>query len=123
MIGLDVRVVGHKAMMAALSKKGAEAGPSIERKVTYWGHVLESRIKFRAPVLTGDYRRSWNTQLRGQTAIVGTNKPQGPRLELGFVGSDSLGRVYNQAPQPHVRPSIDEVRRPFLADMAKVVKP
>lgn len=123
MIGLNVRVIGHKAFMAAMSKAGAEVGPSVERKVSYWGHVLESRIKSRAPVRTGDYRRSWNTQLRGMTAIVGTNKPQARRLEFGFVGSDSLGRVYNQAPQPHVRPSIEEIRRPFLTDMAKVVKP
>jgi hypothetical protein len=36
---------------------------------------------------------------------VGTNAPQGLRLENGFVGADSLGRVYNQPPYPHFSPA------------------
>src|SRR5688500_16885395 len=68
---------------------------------------------------TGDYRRSWSWEPAGgihagrdaqgrftsgglpgdfAVAYVGTNKPQGRRLEFGFVGVDSLGRHYNQPP-------------------------
>ena len=36
---------------------------------------------------------------------VGTNIVYGPRLELGFVGTDSLGRNINQAPRPFLRPA------------------
>jgi hypothetical protein len=33
------------------------------------------------------------------------------RIEYGFVGMDSLGRMYNQAPQPYVRPAWDSERQ------------
>jgi hypothetical protein len=121
-IGLDVRVLGEKIMANALRQTALTTDEKVARKVAYWAHVLEARIKSRAPVRTGDYRRSWTTELRGKTAVVGTNKPQGRRLEFGFVGADSLGRHYNQAPQPHVRPSIDEVKDPYLRDLATVVR-
>ncbi|MEV0446303.1 hypothetical protein AB0I46_46175, partial [Streptomyces spectabilis] len=39
-------------------------------------------------------------------AEVGTNAPQGRRLEFGFVGVDSLGRHYNQPPFPHLGPAV-----------------
>lgn len=32
--------------------------------------------------------------------------PYARRLELGFVGTDSLGRRYNQAPRPYLRPGL-----------------
>lgn len=39
---------------------------------------------------------------------MGTNIVYGPRLEFGFVGKDSLGRVYNQPAYPYLRPAFDE---------------
>lgn len=39
---------------------------------------------------------------------TGTNIIYGPRLEFGFVGKDSLGRVYNQPAYPYMRPGYDE---------------
>ena len=32
------------------------------------------------------------------------------RLEFGFADIDSLGRVYNQPPFPHVRPAVEPSR-------------
>ena len=77
-------------------------------------------------VATGDYRRSWNirtgTSLAGAPeALVSTNAPQAARLELGFVGADSLGRVFNQPPYPHVRPAVEQLRPGFIADVQAVV--
>ena len=43
------------------------------------------------------------TELYGR---VGTNIDYGRRLELGFVGTDSRGRHYNQAPRPYIRPAL-----------------
>jgi Bacteriophage HK97-gp10, putative tail-component len=118
-IGLEV--FGDKAVAAMLLRAATTVDAQVARKVTYWAHMLETGIKSRAPVRTGDYRRSWSTQVNGMTARVGTNKPQARRLEYGFVGADSLGRHYNQAPRPHVRPAFDAVRGPFLKDIATVV--
>ncbi|WP_172673788.1 hypothetical protein [Methanogenium cariaci] len=56
---------------------------------------------------------------------VGTNAPQGKRLEFGFVGRDVLGRYYNQEAQPHLRPAVDEnvdeVREEIRAAMRQLV--
>jgi len=69
----------------------------------------------RTPYKTGTYRRGWHMETVEKTperctVIVGNDQPQGPRLEYGFVGADKLGRVYNQAPRPHIRPALDENR-------------
>lgn len=42
--------------------------------------------------------------------VVGTNVVYGRRLELGFAGKDSLGRAYNQAPRPFIRPAFSRNR-------------
>lgn len=93
--------------------------------------LLETRVKARASgrpgprAKTGDYRASWTTQFYFQNGVagatVGTNKPQGRRLEHGFVGADRIGRVYNQPPFPHLGPAVDETRPGFEHDMANVV--
>jgi len=38
-------------------------------------------------------------------AIAGTNVVYSRRIEHGFVGKDSLGRSYNQAPKPYLYPA------------------
>ncbi len=49
--------------------------------------------------------------------LVGSNVPYEPRLELGFAGTDSLGRKYRQAPRPAFRPgyyrSIEALKKIF----------
>lgn len=76
---------------------------------------------------TGDYRRSINrrTEKRatGSVGQVGTDKPQGRRLELGFTGTDSLGRTYNQPPFPHFGPALDTVAPRFEAAIAALGVP
>ena len=60
---------------------------------------------------TGTLRRSVHVVVVQEgtrtVAYVGTDQPQARRLEKGFVGRDSLGRLYNQAPQPRWRPAFD----------------
>ena len=41
------------------------------------------------------------------TGKVGTNLEYARRVELGFVGVDSRGRHYNQAPRPYLRPALE----------------
>ena len=81
--------------------------------------LLLGRIKGRASgrpgprVITGNYRRSWNVlrvSVHGSKVAysVGTNSPQGRRLEFGFDGTDALGRTYSQPPYAHVEPALAE---------------
>lgn len=67
----------------------------------------------RTPYKAGDYRKSFEMVTTKKTPArcevqIGTDRPQARRLEFGFVGRDTLGRFYNQAPRPHIRPAFDE---------------
>lgn len=94
------------------------------------GQLLLTTVKAKASgrpgpnAPTGDYRRSWNLKIKSSprqlSANVGTNKPQGRRLEYGFVGTDSLGRTYNQPPYPHAGPAFDIVAPKFEKEMGKL---
>jgi len=68
---------------------------------------------------TGDYRRSITLEVSadadGIAADVYTNSEQGARLEYGFVGVDSLGRVFSQSPYPHFHPAADLIEPRFQA--------
>ena len=82
------------------------------------GYLLKYEIRDRASGPPGPnvgeseehYRDSWGvTMIRdglSSTAVVGTDKPYGRRLEWGFVGIDSLGRSVHQRPRPHVGPAL-----------------
>ena len=78
-------------------------------------------------IQSGEYRDSWQVKFRSNVAgsavsIVGTDKIQGYRLEYGFNGADSLGRVYSQPPNPHVEPAVAEVGPVFVAQMEAAVR-
>jgi HK97 gp10 family phage protein len=84
--------------------------------------MFEDAAKANAPVLTGRLRDGIHTetvtdtpetQVLAVTPIVpaankwGFDPPYARRIEYGFVGPDSLGRVYHQAAQPYMRPAFD----------------
>ena len=48
---------------------------------------------------------------------VGTDMPYGPRLEFGFSDVDSLGRRYNMAARPWLKPSFEKA----LPKVAKIL--
>ncbi|MDK0525005.1 HK97 gp10 family phage protein [Streptomyces sp. ML-6] len=110
-----------------LDHAATRIGPAIQRAVRHTGELGRARIRGNASgrpgpnVITGAYRNSWETQSRrlpyGAMCTIGTNAPQGRRLEFGFVGPDSLGRVYNQPPFPHVGPAIDYIGATLMMEM------
>lgn len=116
---------------AQLNARAAAALPAVSAVVQHYAMILETRIKAHASgrpgpnAPTGDYRRSWTHEFSaaGLTAeaVVGTNKPQARRLEYGYVGPDSLGRIFNQPPYPHMGPAVEEVRPAFLAAVGAAV--
>ncbi|MEH0586815.1 HK97 gp10 family phage protein [Streptomyces sp. B21-106] len=116
---------------AQLDARAARTLPEITATVQHYAMLLETRIKAKASgrpgpnAPTGDYRRSWTHEVSTDgfsvTAVVGTNKPQARRLEYGFVGADSLGRIYNQPPYPHVGPAVEEIRPLFIAALGETI--
>lgn len=115
-----------------LDAMGVRAGARAYAVVQHYGALATSRIKARAGlpragppgprIITGDYNRSINMQmtsvLGNPTAEIGTNRPQGWRLETGFYGEDSLGRRYSQPPYLHFGPGLDDIAAPFEAAIA-----
>lgn len=120
------------ALAAALDAAAARIQPAVASAVRHEGTLLRSLIQAHANgrpgpnVITGKYRASWRVVSEriagGLSVTVGTNAPQGRRLEFGFVGPDSLGRVYNQPPFPHVQPSVDVLRPKFPEQIRKAVE-
>lgn len=60
-------------------------------------------------IITGRLYNSLRVRTDGRRVLVypsGTTAPYARRIELGFVGADSLGRVYNQPPYPYFAPGV-----------------
>lgn len=128
--GVTVRVDGAKAAVRAFDAAPALLTRRLSVSVRSAGSLMRTRVRANASgrsgvtgpalyggtgeigprVQTGDYRRSIGLatySAGGQlVAEVGTNAPQGRRLEQGFIGADSLGRVYHQRPLPHFGPAV-----------------
>lgn len=127
-----MRMSSNAANVAArLVAKAAAAQAVVQVVVARQGAVLQTKVKANASgrpgprVQTGDYRRSIGLTVRRQArsvvAEVGTNAVQGFRLELGFYGVDSLGRLYHQDPLPHFQPAVDSMRSEFPAALEAAV--
>jgi len=54
-------------------------------------------------------------------AVTGTNLEYARRIEHGFVGKDSLGRSYNQAPKPYLHPAFFAMENELPETLEKVV--
>lgn len=61
------------------------------------------------------------TTVRGYVGIAKGSIPDdyARRLELGFVGTDSRGRTYDQAPRPFLRPALLRSRDKIVELIAK----
>lgn len=122
---VQIRLTGAQQVMAVLVNGGKKVRPELDKLVNHHGMLLNTRVMAKASgrpgprAITGDYRRSWTHKHTGGGSVtrseVGTNAVQGRRLEYGFNGADSLGRVYNQPPFPHARPAFDEIAPGFEA--------
>lgn len=100
-------------------------GPEVDRAVQQQARLLQAMIRYNASgrpgpnIITGDYFDSWRTEPfavpDGGGAEIGTDRPQGRRLEQGFMNMyDSLGRFYRQPPFPHVGPAVTELEQDIL---------
>lgn len=118
------------AVAAELTARAARVLPETVSVVRHYAMLLETQIKANASgrpgpnAPTGDYRRSWTHEVHVGPdlvfGVVGTAKPQARRLEYGYVGPDSLGRVFDQPPYAHVGPAVETVGPQFVEAMGHV---
>lgn len=97
----------------ALAARFPAATSQIVRKTA---SDIEGMAKVDVPVgETGNLRASIQAVPEDdQSWVVYTNMVYAARIEFGFVGADSLGRVYNQAPQPYLTPAVESARPGFI---------
>ena len=101
---LDAMVVRVKL---AADKLGAEAAGLIE---------ASAKRQRSYTTRSGTNRRSIHLETAGLGAYeVGPTTVYSRRLELGFDGADSLGRVYHQKPRPYMKPGRAEALPGIIA--------
>lgn len=84
---------------------------------------IQVRAKGLAPFDTHNLRTSIDTEVEraNNSSVVGrtgTNVEYARRIELGFVGTDSLGRRYNQSGKPYLAPAARMEETNILKRMA-----
>lgn len=118
--------------LASRLEKAAVAVPvAVYGALVHEGTLLRALIQANASgppgpnIVTGRYHASWKVESKkapgGGTVTVGTEEPYGRRLEFGFVGTDSLGRTYNQRPRPHAGPAVSAFAPKFPYQIMKAV--
>lgn len=112
---------------ADLTSSAAAAGPRAVSLVRHHGQLVQTKAKANASgrpgprAITSDFRRGIGfLQPSAYTAVIGTDKAQGRRLEHGFDGPDSLGRIYHQPPYPWLGPAFDAEAGPFADAIAAI---
>lgn len=83
---------------------------------------IQNQAVVNAPKISRNLARSIHSEIMESRqgyceGATGTNLDYARRVELGFVGVDSLGRSYNQAAQPYLRPAFDEKRKEAVQEM------
>jgi len=141
--------VSFTGTLIDLEDVGHQVGQAMEDTIREYGMRLQNEVRvnvstgFHKPgrphiegtgpgpnVATGDYRRSISLSfssgtLDGERSVEGdvyTNSLQGNRLEYGFVGVDSIGRVYKQSAFPHWKPAGDTIEPLFQAAAVTAVE-
>jgi hypothetical protein len=106
-------VIGADTWAAELTRAAAAIELGNAAVISGLAAEVQADTQSRAPRATGDYANSWQSQRNstpGSTSVsIFTEAPQAARLEYGFHGRDSKGRVYDQAPRSHQRAAIDAV--------------
>lgn len=124
---MAVRVLGvNQAVAAALSipvKVNTGSRVALTATARFGQQVVQQNASGRpGPNVIDDvYRPSIMGVVRSeggnQMAEIGSGAAQTLRLEFGFFGRDSLGRVYNQPAFPHFQPAVNPVST-FAAQIA-----
>jgi len=100
----------------------ALAETAVVRALTAGAMIIENDAKRKAPYRTGTLRRSIHTERGdGMSVLIGTNVPYAARLEFGFMGADSRGRMYHQAARPYLRPAFDDNRDAAIREVGEAL--
>lgn len=71
------------------------------------GLDLLAFLKQNTPVVTGNLRASWHLKVEEKFLVIATGVVYARRVEYGFSGEDSLGRLYSQSGRGMVRMTVE----------------
>jgi hypothetical protein len=120
---VSVNAADFKIALAQFSDK---AKGKLLTFFTEFSQDVSHEVQAATPVKTGFLRNSWHVTINGEDAATVSELKLGDifgfvntavyarRVEYGFVGTDSLGRKYNQPPRAFVRDTV--ARAPVIAD-------
>lgn len=114
----EIVVDGLESLLSAFDEIAKTLQKRQETAVMQAGLAYQHDVQaYPPPVDTGQYRAGIRTELSSEygvpVALIGSPAPQACRLEFGFIGADSLGRIYHQAARPHWRPALDYNREKY----------
>jgi hypothetical protein len=113
----DVTVEISAGMQHSLAALVAQAGiNAVVPVLLASAQVVRNAAIPKAAYLTGTLRRSIRTEPVGTDIVVGSDVPYARRIEFGFNGYDSLGRLYHQSARPYLRPAFDETKAEQLSE-------
>ncbi len=131
-MNITMRVTGADAAAAQLLAAAARVEVGIGEVVASQGAELQTAIKAAASgrpgpnIITGQFHGGITLEVdRGPghaQAEVSSDAPQAYRLELGFNGTDSLGRRYSAPPYPSFGPGFDAATPGFTAAVTAMVR-
>jgi hypothetical protein len=117
--GISFSFLGVAELRAAFDKTVVVANERTLATITEAAKLVQVIGRDKAPRLTGALAKSiriegpTRTGLTSYMAVIGPSVPYGRRVEWGFKGPDSLGRMYNQRPRPYFVPAGNEARALF----------
>jgi len=127
----SITVHGADRIAKDWSKAAATADATAYRITRTYTQLLTTSVKAHASgrpgprTVTGDYRRSITGDVERKAGsvigVVGTTRPQGARLELGYSGTDSLGRRYDVGPFPHFRPALSKIEEAYVTALSGTI--
>ncbi len=111
---IEIRIDGQKELIDMLLQFDGKLNVKLGQKIAQAAAMVEGDAKRNASGRPGPNVQTGNLRARithvvaadGLSARVGTIVEYAPRLEFGFSGSDSKGRVYNQKPYPFLYPAL-----------------
>lgn len=111
MSGFSFNVSAFGTFARDIGRIAADVQRNEKNAVRLAANEYKNDVKEVIQYKTGTLRRSVHVELSTEglhpVAIVGTDVKYARRLELGFMDTDSLGRVYHQPPHPRWRPVFD----------------
>ena len=121
-----MKLAGAESVRKSLSRmSGCEK--DVGTALVAGAQLVRNEARLRAPRVSGTLRKSievGNLQsFAGDVYVeVGTNLVYARRVEYGFNGADSLGRVYHQAAQPYLEPACEAKAREVGEEVEKAVR-